>query len=293
MAMLPGIAAAMRARGQSLTDERDKQRSAGTLESDNIVYDNSGPSYSMDFDPSSYGADTGYIGPGLPSSDGAISYEESDSQTNQTGPGLYDVGGYSSDYYGPSDYSKTPKTAEQILAGYTPQAADAKSPTQTGLRSATAASRPLAKTGATLLRGIDGLYSTNQIPTFTAPTFTAPVYNENRVSAIAQQRAAPGLRKLENKANQAIVSTQNLPGTVRKLTLRDALAGYGEGRGSIMANARNAAANEYQNEYGDQFKTAQINYQGQLQSQMANYQAALDLVWKKAYDEANTVGYNG
>ena len=95
-----------------------------------------------------------------------------------------------------------------------------------GLRNATGLRKT---TGVPQVRSIAGSYTANQLPTLDIKLFSAPTRNLRRVSNLTQLNAAPGLRKLERQTSAALASTQGLPIAARRMTLRDALSGYGEG----------------------------------------------------------------
>lgn len=155
-----------------------------------------------------------------------------------------------------------------------------------GYGSLRTANQTAKKVGVPSVMSTTGSYVANQLPTLNMPTFTAPARDQNRLSGLTQQYAAGGLRKLENKANQAIASAASQPGSVRKLTLREALSGYGEGVSSVMGSARKTAANEYNQEYSDLYNTAKTNWQSDAAEEQARYNAELDRLWQIAKAEA-------
>ncbi len=64
---------------------------------------------------------------------------------------------------------------------------------------------------------------------------------------------------------------------VRRMTLRDAMAGYGMGLEKVMAGAKREAMAEYAQEFAPQMTKAQMEYQAQTQGVMNQYQNA----WKE------------
>jgi hypothetical protein len=106
------------------------------------------------------------------------------------------------------------------------------------------------------------------------PPPAAPTYDEQRVHVLGQQVAAPGIRALRNKLNQVANQSFQNP-NVKRVTLRDALSGYGQGLESVMAGAQRQGQAMYQSEYDAQAKnlqqqaqhTSQIN-----QSRLTHYQ---------------------
>jgi hypothetical protein len=119
----------------------------------------------------------------------------------------------------------------------------------------------------------------SQLPTLKMPSYTAPVRDENRLSYLTQKAAAPGLRRLRGQTQSAIISSQSLPATVRKMTLREALAGYGEGSSQIMGGAARSAQNQYNQEFDDKSKESLLNYQAKSTEAKSNYQSELDRLW--------------
>jgi len=97
-----------------------------------------------------------------------------------------------------------------------------------------------------------------------APKLEMPEYDEDKVSSLTQKRAAPAIRRLRETTQQATSGTYDNP-NVKKMTVREALAGYGTGLEGVVAGAGRAAAAEY----GDQY-AASVN------AEMAKYQAALN-----------------
>lgn len=80
------------------------------------------------------------------------------------------------------------------------------------------------------------------------PTYSAPVWNQKEIDSLTQLRAAPGLRALRNQIRQVTGANYENP-NVKRMTLRDALAGYGQGVSSVMGSASQAAASEYGQKY--------------------------------------------
>jgi hypothetical protein len=102
--------------------------------------------------------------------------------------------------------------------------------------------------------------TTGQVPA--VPTLNVPEYDEDKVSALTQKRAAPGIRKLREATRSAMSETYDNP-NVKRMTVRDALAGYGTGLESVMAGAGQAATQEYGQQYA-----ASVN------AEMARFSAA-------------------
>ena len=105
------------------------------------------------------------------------------------------------------------------------------------------------------------------------PTFNLPVRDEARIGSLTQKAAGPGLRELRKGMREAQGRYYENP-NVRRMTLRDAMAGYGMGLEKVMGGARREARAEYEGEYAGQMTKAQLEYQGQAQQVMSQYQNA-------------------
>lgn len=106
------------------------------------------------------------------------------------------------------------------------------------------------------------------------PIFEAPEYDKEEVSKRAQKYAAPGVRKLRGAVQQAMTRRFDNP-NLRRMSLRDALAGYGEGLENVMAGAQKSATAEYAQEYAYQYRTSGMNYQTAVQTVRDKYQGQM------------------
>ncbi len=106
------------------------------------------------------------------------------------------------------------------------------------------------------------------------PTYTPPAYDTQRVQALTELAAGPGMRNLRTQMREAQGKYYENP-NVKRMTLRDAMAGYGMGMENVMGGARNQATQQYQAEYAPEVAAAQTNYQAQINQMNAQYQAAL------------------
>jgi len=97
-----------------------------------------------------------------------------------------------------------------------------------------------------------------------APELNLPEYDEDKVSSLTQKRAAPAIRKLRETTQRATSANYDNP-NVKKMTVREALAGYGTGLEGVVAGAGRAASIEY----GDQY-AASVN------AEMAKYRSAVN-----------------
>jgi len=108
------------------------------------------------------------------------------------------------------------------------------------------------------------------------PEFKLPTWDESKIASKTQRAAGPGLRELRKGMQEAQGRYYENP-NVRRMTLRDAMAGYGMGLEKVMGGARREATAEYAAEYGPQVAKAQAEYGGQVQSTLSQYQNA----WKE------------
>ncbi|MDZ4243856.1 MAG: hypothetical protein U1C57_01995 [Candidatus Doudnabacteria bacterium] len=120
------------------------------------------------------------------------------------------------------------------------------------------------------------------------PTYYVPKWSEEAIASKTQSRAASGIRKLRTAIQESMVQRNENP-NVQRMTLRDALAGYGQGLEDVMSGASKSATAEYGQEYGYRVQGALVNYQsavqevqqkyaGQVDERRAEYNAALDQV---------------
>lgn len=78
--------------------------------------------------------------------------------------------------------------------------------------------------------------------------FNAPRWDNEKITALTQKRAMPGIRSLRDQVQRVTGRRYDNP-QVARMTLREALASYGQGLGSVISSAGNAAVNEYSQEY--------------------------------------------
>ena len=105
------------------------------------------------------------------------------------------------------------------------------------------------------------------------PTYVAPELDKRKVRALTQKMAAPGVRTLRESVQQAMGRNYDNP-NVRKMTLREALQGYGTGLESVMAGAGKEARSESMAELDLKRQESYANWQQQSQAAMASYQNA-------------------
>lgn len=112
-------------------------------------------------------------------------------------------------------------------------------------------------------------------PNIPLPEMKLPPFDESRISELEQKAAAPGMRALRQSVREVQGKYYENP-NVKRMTLRDALAGYGAGIENVMTGARREAQAQYEEEYRPQVQKAQMEYQAQVQGVMNQYQNA----WK-------------
>ena len=120
------------------------------------------------------------------------------------------------------------------------------------------------------------------------PEFTAPEWDEAAIKSLAQQRAAPGVRRLREATRRATqrASYAENP-AVTAMSLREALAGYGTGLESVLGGAARTARGEYGEEYGREFQTAQIQHQARQRELDLAFQAAMQ-AWSREGTQTTT-----
>jgi hypothetical protein len=66
------------------------------------------------------------------------------------------------------------------------------------------------------------------------------------------------------------------------MTLREALAGYGEGVSSVMGAASKTAQSQYGQEYASDYNESLMNYQTSVAQAQAEYQTELNRIYYNA-----------
>lgn len=110
---------------------------------------------------------------------------------------------------------------------------------------------------------------------YSPKVYHAPAYDENKVRAITQEQAAPVIRGLRS-AIQRVSSQRTDNPNVRKMTLREALAGYGQGLQSAISQASSTARGLYNQEYAIKSDAAKTNFGAQTEANKINYQSQTD-----------------
>ncbi len=193
--------------------------------------------------------------------------------TSSTSSGLHDE-----DYY----YNRAKKDALEL---YERQKEDALEQWQREQKlSKTTIEKPVLPVGAP-----PATYSIPEYEPYipgAAPSYTAPEWNEGAIESLTQRKARPGLRELRSQIQRVSGQRYDNP-QVGRMTLRDALAGYGAGIGSVLGGASGAARGEYSQKYGIEADVAKTNYAGAMsqwgaenvargQGALLNYQSELE-----------------
>jgi hypothetical protein len=115
------------------------------------------------------------------------------------------------------------------------------------------------------------------------PTYEAPEWNQGEIDTLSQQRAAPGLRVLRQQVNRISGENYDNP-SLKRMTLREALSGFGTGVSSVMGTANQTAANEYGAKYSRESANSLNEYQSQ---------AAKDTAYNAYQEDVATKGFQG
>jgi hypothetical protein len=107
------------------------------------------------------------------------------------------------------------------------------------------------------------------------PTYTAPRWNEGAIDALTQKRSAPGLRAMRQQVSRASGVSYDNP-NMKRMTLRDALQGYGQGVEQTLSGANAAATNEYGNQFSAESEGSQAEFNSQANAINFSNQAEAD-----------------
>lgn len=158
---------------------------------------------------------------------------------------------------------------------------------------ATGRSYPVGGRGAgatrTTVTGREPTMPKPEMPTI--PAFKMPEWDESKIRKAAQRKAAPRLRSLRRQMEREAGRQYENP-NVKRMTLRQAMEGYGLGLGSIMSEAEAAGRAEYGQEYGREFAGAQATYAAKTQAMMASYQNAFN-AYLASMQQTTTTGPSG
>lgn len=114
------------------------------------------------------------------------------------------------------------------------------------------------------------------LPELTYDKFTAPARDENRLSALRMKASGAGLRDLRRQTQSMVAGASGLDPTMRRMTLKDALMGYGSGVSKVMSQADQIAQRQYEKEYDDKFKESTMNYQAGMNKANLEYKSKIE-----------------
>lgn len=108
------------------------------------------------------------------------------------------------------------------------------------------------------------------------PTYERPEWDEGEITRLSQVRGAAGVRNLRD-AVQTLSRERYENPNVRRMSLRDAMKGYGEGLEQVMSGAHEKASSEYGQKYAYEAQEKQINYNTAVQAVRDIYSADLNV----------------
>ena len=118
-------------------------------------------------------------------------------------------------------------------------------------------------------------YTIGKLPTLEYEKFNAPVRDERRIGSLRTRATSPGIRELRRGTQMNIQGTSGLDPAMRRLTLKDALQGYGSGLSKIMSTGDQIARRQYEDEYSDLYNESVMNYKTGIEKSTAEYNARL------------------
>ncbi|GAG88588.1 unnamed protein product, partial [marine sediment metagenome] len=118
------------------------------------------------------------------------------------------------------------------------------------------------------------------------PEFEAPEWDEEEISRIRQVRAASGIRRLRGAVQMAMGGAYESP-QIKRMSLRQALAGYGMGLESVMGGAGREARGEYGEKYGREFEGEQAEWRANVQRIGLMYSGAMS-AWARTGEQVVT-----
>ena len=121
---------------------------------------------------------------------------------------------------------------------------------------------------------------------YEVPTRERPEYDEGEVSRLTQEHSAAGTRTLREAYQTAASRLPSNPQT--RLTLRDALKGYGTGLENVMSGARKTARAQYGQKFAAEERAVGQEYAAQVaaaQQQATMENQRLMLQFQQDYDD--------
>jgi hypothetical protein len=153
--------------------------------------------------------------------------------------------------------------------------------------------------------GVGGASSLVSSDEYKSPDpYKAPIYDENKIRSLTQEQAAPSIRGLRSSMQRIAGSSSDNP-NAKRMTLREALAGYGQGLQSAISGASASARNAYNQEYGikaneglinynESVSSSRMNFENKQKEEAARYQAELAKYMASTYgNKGYTSGYGG
>jgi len=116
--------------------------------------------------------------------------------------------------------------------------------------------------------------ATKPLPIAKAEKFSAPKFDEQRIAALAQRFQAPGVRGLRNEVRSAANEAYDNP-NAKRMVMRDALAGFGQGLENVARGAYSSALGQYNQEYSSLWNTAMTNFRAEEAANLQNFNAML------------------
>jgi len=98
------------------------------------------------------------------------------------------------------------------------------------------------------------------LPKLEVDPFVAPQRDKNRISSLTAQHSGASIRDVKQLKRQAIATSSSLPMAERRLSLKQAIQGYGGALSKIMDSARQTALAQYDREYANEYNEAATNY---------------------------------
>jgi len=108
------------------------------------------------------------------------------------------------------------------------------------------------------------------------PTYTPSSWDDNAITRLTQKKAMPGIRELRSQINRVTGKRYDNP-NVGRITLRDALQGYGSGLSSVISGAGTAAIGEYATKFGREAEERRSAYTSEAAKTGAYNEYARDI----------------
>lgn len=104
-------------------------------------------------------------------------------------------------------------------------------------------------------------------------SYIPPAYDYERINALTQKYAAPGVSRLKRGLSEALMTGTYLDNpAARALVSGRALESYGAGIGEVTSGAGRLAQSTYGQEYGAQEQAGLLNWKNQEQARLLNWE---------------------